>query len=117
MMYAEVRVQLMLYIGGILVLIIFGVILTSRITGIDVRSGSLGKFQIAGAVVIMGTIAVSLILIFKSTKWYMGEIKEVNSTVNQIGNELLTNYLLAFEAASVLLLIAIVGAALIARKK
>jgi NADH-quinone oxidoreductase subunit J len=90
--------QLMLYIGGILVLIIFGVVLTSRITGIDVKSGNLGKLQM----VVAGALAAS---------------REVNSTVTQIGNELLTNYLLAFEAASMLLLLAIVGAALIARKK
>tara|TARA_R110002050_G_scaffold240865_1_gene377236 strand:+ start:6520 stop:7023 length:504 start_codon:yes stop_codon:yes gene_type:complete len=109
--------QLMLYIGGILVLIIFGVVLTSRITGIDVRAGSLGKIQFVAAGIITILIAASLIWMFKSTKWYMAEMKEVNSTVRQIGNELLTNYLLAFEAASMLLLLAIVGAALIARKK
>ncbi|MFA9390616.1 MAG: NADH-quinone oxidoreductase subunit J [Prolixibacteraceae bacterium] len=109
--------QLMLYIGGILVLIIFGVVLTSRITGIDVKSGSLGKLQIAGAGVVTLLIAVSLIITFVSTKWHLAESEVVTSTVTQIGNELLTHYLLAFEAASMLLLLAIVGAALIARKK
>ena len=109
--------QLMLYIGGILVLIIFGVVLTSRITGIDVKTGSLGKLQLITAGVLAVVIAVSLIIIFASTKWYLTASEEVNSTVTQIGNELLTKYLLAFEAASMLLLLAIVGAALIARKK
>ena len=109
--------QLMLYIGGILVLIIFGVVLTSRITGIDVKSGTLGKFQVAAAGVLAVVIAVSLIVIAASTNWYLAASEEVNSTVTQIGNELLTRYLLAFEAASMLLLLAIVGAAVIARKK
>lgn len=109
--------QLMLYIGGILVLIIFGVVLTSRITGIDVKSGSLGKLQLAAAGVITLAIATSLIIVFASTTWYLAASEEVDSTVTQIGNELLTHYLLAFEAASMLLLLAIIGAALIARKK
>lgn len=109
--------QLMLYIGGILVLIIFGVVLTSRITGIDVKSGSLGKLQLVASAIVALVIAVSLIIVFASTKWYLAASEEVDSTVTQIGNELLTHYLLAFEAASILLLLAIVGAALIARKK
>ena len=109
--------QIMLYIGGILVLIIFGVVLTSRITGIDVKSGSLSKIQILVAGIVIIIVAASLIMIFCTTHWYTAEFEEVNSTINQIGIELLTNYLLAFEAASILLLIAIIGAALIARKK
>ncbi|MFB6341742.1 NADH-quinone oxidoreductase subunit J [Saccharicrinis sp. FJH2] len=109
--------QLMLYIGGILVLIIFGVVLTSRITGIDVKSGTLGKLQVVAAGVLAVVIAGSLIYMAISTDWHTAPSEEVNSTVTQIGNELLTNYLLAFEAASMLLLLAIVGAALIARKK
>ena len=109
--------QLMLYIGGILVLIIFGVVLTSRITGIDVKSGNLGKLQMVVAGVLVMVIAGSLVFMAVSTNWYLAASREVNSTVTQIGNELLTNYLLAFEAASMLLLLAIVGAALIARKK
>jgi len=109
--------QIMVYIGGILVLIIFGVILTMKITGVDVKSGRLGKLQLGLAGVIVTVIAVSLIIVFNSTQWYLAESEAVDSTVKEIGNELLTNYLLAFEAASMLLLIAMIGAAFIARKK
>lgn len=109
--------QIMVYIGGILVLIIFGVILTMKITGVDVKSGRLGKLQLGLAGVIVTVIAVSLIIVFNSTQWYLAESEAVDSTAKEIGNELLTNYLLAFEAASMLLLIAMIGAAFIARKK
>ena len=109
--------QIMIYIGGILVLIIFGVMLTTNITGVDVKSGTLGKFQLGIAGILSVVIAGLLILIFSTTKWYVLESETVNATVNQIGNALLTKYLLAFEAASMLLLIAIVGATFIARKK
>ena len=109
--------QIMIYIGGILILIIFGVMLTTKITGVEIRSGSLGKIQMTIAGLVTAALAILLIVIFNSTKWYLIEAKPVDSTVNLIGNALLTNYLLAFEAASVLLLIAIIGAALIARRK
>jgi len=109
--------QIMIYIGGILVLIIFGVILTMRVTGVDVKSGRLGKIQfgIGGAVAI--AIMVLLIIVFLSTGWFYDEAVETTATAGLIGNELLTHYILAFEASSMLLLIAIVGAAFIARKK
>lgn len=109
--------QIMIYIGGILVLIIFGVMLTTGITGVDVKSGKMGRIKIILAGILTAFIAGSLIVVFASTKWYLSGSAPVESTVNLIGNELLTNYLLAFEAASMLLLIAIVGAAFIARKK
>ena len=109
--------QMMIYIGGILVLIIFGIMLTTHITGVDIKSGRIGKLNILIAGILTAIIAVSLIVVFSTTSWYLSESETVDSTINQIGNELLTNYLLAFEAASMLLLIAIIGAAFIARRK
>lgn len=109
--------QIMIYIGGILVLIIFGVMLTINITGVDVKSGTMGKIQLGIAGIFTLIIAASLFVVFSTTRWYLSDSITVESTVNQIGKELLTNYLLVFEAASMLLLIAIVGAAFIARKK
>jgi len=109
--------QIMSYIGCILVLIIFGVMLTTRITGVDVKTGTMGKVQMGLVGLLMAIVCVSLMVVFSSTKWFLADSKPVQSTINLIGNELLTNYLLAFEAASMLLLIAIVGAAFIARRK
>jgi NADH-quinone oxidoreductase subunit J len=109
--------QIMIYIGGILVLIIFGVMLTTKITGVDIKTGTMGKVQLTIAGLVTAILAIALIVIFNSTKWFLKESQVTEGTINQIGNELLTNYLLAFEAASVLLLIAIIGAALIARRK
>lgn len=111
--------QIMIYIGGILVLLIFGVMLTSNITGVDIKSGQTGKIQtfFAGLISLFAIISLSYIAI--TTKWKIAPeaSTEVSSTIEPIGKELLTNYLLAFESASVLLLIAIIGAALIARRK
>lgn len=109
--------QIMIYIGGILILIIFGVMLTSKITGVDIKTGSTGKIQIAFAGVISLLIAITFIFLVANTKWFISDLQPHRSTIEDIGKELLTNYLLAFEVASVLLLIAIIGAAFIARRK
>lgn len=109
--------QVMIYIGGILVLIIFGVMLTNKISGVDIKSGSSGKFQIAITALSVLVLGTALSVTYINVNWFSAQQITSEPTINLIGNELLTNYLLPFEAASVLLLVAIVGAALIARKK
>jgi NADH-quinone oxidoreductase subunit J len=109
--------QIMIYIGGILVLIIFGIMLTSKVTGVDIKTGITGKVQFAIAGAASALIAISLWLMYANVHWIVKDSTAPKNTINQIGTILLTDYLLAFEVASVLLLIAIVGAALIARRK
>lgn len=109
--------QIMIYIGGILVLIIFGVMLTTNITGVDMKEGVSGKTQLALGGIAALSVAVTLIMIFRDSFAGIAPSPEKSATVKEIGQLLLTDYLLAFEVASVLLLIAIVGAALIARRK
>ncbi len=109
--------QIMIYIGGILVLIIFAVMLTSQITGVDMKEGITGKFKTGIAALVVGIIAITLILLYSNVNWIIKEVPEVKSTIIPIGNALITDYILAFEVASVLLLVAIIGAALIARSK
>lgn len=109
--------QIMIYIGGILVLLIFGVMLTSNITGVDIRSGITGKFQKYSMYVVSGLVALLLYILYTNTNWIEKEAPEVKTTISDIGVLLLTDYLIAFEVASVLLLIVIVGATLIARFK
>jgi NADH:ubiquinone oxidoreductase subunit 6 (subunit J) len=62
-------------------------------------------------------VFVILIIVLLSTKWNINPPVENDVTINQIGNLLLSTYLLPFEIASVLLLIALMGAAMYARKK
>ena len=109
--------QIMVYIGGILVLIIFGVMLTTKITGVDIKTGTTGKVQLITASVVVAIIAVTLIMLFTNVEWVSREFTQPNTTIEGLGYALMTEYLLPFEVASVLLLIALVGAALIARRK
>lgn len=110
--------QLMIYIGGILVLIIFGVMLTTKIDGLEMKTGITGKAQYAVGGLASLVLFLILFFVFKNTNWYQMPVAEhQKSTIESIGASLLTNYLLPFEAASVLLLLAMIGAALIARRK
>ena len=109
--------QIMIYIGGILVLIIFGVMLTTKITGVDVKTGTMGSFKIGLAALACAVIAITLLVLYANVNWMTATALPQQNTIKPIGYELLTKYLLAFEVASVLLLIAIIGAALIARRK
>jgi NADH-quinone oxidoreductase subunit J len=113
--------QIMIYIGGILVLIIFGVMLTSRITGVEFKSGLSGKVQTTISLALAAIVAVTLSIVYSTSEWFTKEITTEqiasSNSLKGLGVELMTDYLVAFEVASVLLTIALVGAALIARRK
>jgi NADH-quinone oxidoreductase subunit J len=107
--------QLMIYVGGILVLVIFGVMLTSRQINVDAKTGTV---QTLPAVLIAAAIAGTLVGMFWTTDWqHFGSLPETLSSGKTIGEMLLTGYLLPFEIASVVLLVALIGAAMIARRE
>lgn len=109
--------QIMVYIGGILILIIFGIMLTSKFTDLQIKSGTTGLAQIslASIATLVGTIF--LIYLVFDTQWIQHPIIEPANSVEQIGLLLMTKYFLAFQIAAILLLIAFIGAAKIARRK
>ncbi|MDP6578059.1 MAG: NADH-quinone oxidoreductase subunit J [Candidatus Marinimicrobia bacterium] len=105
--------QILIYVGGILVLIIFGIMLTHRITSVRLSHSSMQR-GIGGAIVLM--IFVGLTSMIFRAPWYRVAAVEPQETVRQIGRLLMVDYLLPFEVASVLLLAALMGAALLSRK-
>jgi NADH-quinone oxidoreductase subunit J len=135
--------QLMIYVGGTLVLLIFGVMLTARGPFVSMTT-SLGQWVAAG-VVAAALLAVLLQAAFSVGKWTLpGQIAEARSelvspTSGPIGLGLLgvrvdrltsgpadasaplskgpSGYLLPFEIVSVHLVVVLVGAAFLARAK
>ena len=105
--------QLLVYVGGILVLLLFGVMLTHRIYDLDLRTEKtqLGPGLIVGAGIFIIFVNAALI-----TEW-PAVPRDPAPTTQEIGRLFLGEYLLAFEAASVLLLVALIGAAMIVRRK
>lgn len=107
--------QLLIYVGGILVLILFGVMLTSRQINVDVKTGTI---QMVPALIIVAALAGTLIGVFWSTNWPVApQIENVDRTASKIGELLMTQYLLPFEIASIVLLVALIGAVMIARRE
>ena len=106
--------QLLVYIGGVLVLVLFAVMLTSRITDIEVSNASLG---LAGGLMLAAAVAPVLLAVAVLTPWASHEPAAVLHTTAEIGDGFLTRWLLPFEVASMVLLATLVGAVVIARKE
>ena len=107
-------IQLLVYVGGILTLIIFGIMLTNKIS--SARLSQTNMQQGIGSVVSLWLLIV-LSLVISKTNWYSASSSEPASTVDKIGTLLMTKHLLAFEGISLLLLGALIGAAILARKE
>jgi len=105
--------QVMIYIGGILILILFGIMLTHRITSIRISHTNVQRGVGASTVL---TLFAGLVWMIKISPWINEPSFEPLQTVESIGTLLMTDYLLPFEVASVLLLGALIGAAVLARK-
>ena len=106
-------VQIVVYVGGILVLIIFGIMLTNKITSVNISHTSMQKSM--GAVVVIAFIGLLGYMIL-STPWLVLSNTEPSDTTSAIGRLLLMDYLLPFEAVSLLLLGALIGATTLSRK-
>jgi NADH-quinone oxidoreductase subunit J len=108
-------VQLTVYAGGIVVLIIFSILLTSHI------SERAGKFQgLMSALAVVAGATLTLITIISYT-FPPRRATEIPSDVKNIGRSLVSynenGYALPFEVVSILLLAAMIGAIIVARKE
>ncbi|TLV00160.1 NADH-quinone oxidoreductase subunit J family protein [Dyadobacter luticola] len=114
--------QIMIYVGGILVLLIFGIMLTQKITKNDNSSKHnrievLIRREVWGFLVGAGLFVVMLRIIVTSDFRMKGDVMTNKSTIKTIGVELMTSHLLPFEIAGVLLLVALIGAAYLAMNR
>ena len=107
-------VQILLYIGGIVVLILFAVMLTHRIADVRVSNRAVGSFP---ALVFMALVGSSMGYAVLHTSWHGVQPGDPTPTTAAIGNAFLTTYVLPFELASVILLAALVGAVVLSRKE
>lgn len=106
--------QILIYVGGILVLMLFGVMLTNQVVNVQISSGTLKTWP---SRIIVAFLAGYLAGVFYSTwKDVTAPPPATETTTASLGEMLMTGYLLPFEIASVVLLIALIGAALIARR-
>jgi NADH-quinone oxidoreductase subunit J len=106
-------VQLIVYIGGILILLIFGVMITNKITEVDIKTGTIHTLPAAIGVGMFTGVVGAIIL---DTDWFQVKSEMPQSTLSALGNLLLNEYVLVFELLGIILLVALIGAASMARK-
>ena len=107
--------QVLVYVGAVNVLILFAIMLVNRkeelkpIKDLQVR-------RVLSAVVCSGLLLL-LVRVDVTTPWDLpGPIAIGEQATERIGEHLFTDYLLPFELASVLLLMAMIGAIVLARR-
>ena len=106
--------QVLIYVGGILVLLLFGVMLTNKVINVEIKSGTMHTIP---ALIMAAVVAGSLAGLFYATWKGTAVVPALpGSSTKTIGELLMTSYLLPFEIASVILLVALVGAAMTARR-
>ncbi len=121
--------QIVIYVGGILVLILFAFMLSGKETlnAIEQQRNQFISINKIPAILLAGLFLIVLVnMIFKvdadHLAWisksikYKNEIMPDGETTENIGVNLMTAYLLPFEAISILLMIALIGAAHLSRK-
>jgi len=107
-------VQVLIYVGGILVLILFAVMLTHRITDVEITNRAAGRIP---GLVIVAVLLALLIQTIRETPWAKAKEIVFAPTSAKIGDMFLQDYLLPFELASLVLLAALIGAVVLARKE
>lgn len=107
--------QVLIYVGGILVLILFAIMLTKQIGG-DPSLTNAHLALPAGAVLAVATIG-TLTYMAVMAPWKLEAAPSYQPVSAGLGIAFLTEYLLPFEVASVVLLAALVGSVVIARKE
>jgi len=106
--------QLLVYIGGVLVLILFAVMLTNRIGDVNITNTSVG---LLGGIALFAAVTPLLVFVAMLVPWPTRPAPALAPTTARIGNEFLSTWLLPFEVASVVLLATLVGAVVVARKE
>jgi len=105
--------QILVYAGGILVLIIFGVMLTSRISGKPLVVTN--QYWFMALVVGFSCFVFLTTLYSKQEFWPEDPTTAVpGNMMHSVGVLLMTDFILPFEIAGVLLLVALVGSAVMA---
>jgi NADH-quinone oxidoreductase subunit J len=113
-------IQVLLYIGAVVTLVIFAIMLTQGMS--DPRIRQFTRMQIPGALLIVllvillvngGLLAAPAILEAEAS----AGATVASASVQALGTDLLYHYILPFDVITVLLLVAMVGAIVLARKE
>lgn len=103
--------QILIYAGAIAVLMIFAVMLTPKAS-----RDNAGNILQLPALVLSGFIVAGAAIVAYQTDWRLASRGSFDGTASQIGDALLSPFVLPFEIASVLLVAAMIGAIVLVRE-
>ncbi|MBD2548212.1 NADH-quinone oxidoreductase subunit J [Microcystis elabens FACHB-917] len=107
--------QILVYVGAVNVLILFAIMLVNKKETLAAIPGLLVRRLLSGAV--CAGLFVLLLRVAFTTPWALpGPTPVGEEATIRMGEHLFTDYLLPFELASVLLLMAMIGAIVLARR-
>ena len=115
MLYADfmAAVQILVYGGAITIFIVFGIMLTQR--GNMKETNLFSKNAAVAGLVSLVLIVINAVMVI-STNWPVSNQAPPEETVGQIAELMLTKYVVPFEVAAILLLVALLGAVIIAKE-
>jgi NADH:ubiquinone oxidoreductase subunit 6 (subunit J) len=105
--------QLVVYVGAIMVLIIFAIFMTPGQVDIPGLVGPVQKFGAAIVAIALGAVSIAVVA---TTPWRIRDAPLDIPTAESLGGLMLTRYVLPFEIASLLLTVALIGAIVVARE-
>ncbi len=107
--------QILVYVGAVNVLILFAIMLVNKKEKLKPIKGLKTRKLISGGV--CAGLLILLLRVSVTTQWNLpGPISIGEEATERIGEHLFTDYLLPFELASILLLMAMIGAIVLARR-
>lgn len=111
-------IQIFVYVGAIMVLFLFVIMM------LDIRTAVLERFlpgRKVPVLVILAVLGLQMLAMLLSSGRLLDQPTEVatvlEGTVAELGRELFVDYILPFEVVSVMLLVAFVGAIVLARRE
>jgi NADH-quinone oxidoreductase subunit J len=105
--------QVLIYVGAITILILFGIMLTRRLSDQSVRQASEGRMI---SLIVVVVLAALIAIVLRATRFPVSPEETAHPTISYLGKLLMTQYLWPFEVVSILLLAALIGAIVIATK-
>ncbi|MCD6163412.1 MAG: NADH-quinone oxidoreductase subunit J [candidate division Zixibacteria bacterium] len=106
-------VQVLIYVGAITILMIFAIMLTYQINNKSIKQ--VNEQVVPASLIVLIFFGMSLFTLFK-TGWSVGDGSLPERNTFELGRQLLSTYVVPFEVVSIVLLVALIGAIIIARQ-
>jgi NADH-quinone oxidoreductase subunit J len=106
-------VQVLIYVGAITILMIFAIMLTAKMYNAKIKQAN---EQVIPGIIVVAALLVATVFTLTRTAWKVAEQTAAVESTAGIGRLLMTKYVLPFEVVSVVLLTALIGAIVIARR-